>query len=278
MSTNVEVYKGSDTVSLPITVEEAVQQWQEYQRLTTLLLNESDYQSIGKKRFKKKSAWRKYAKAFNITDRVTFEEVHRAEDGFPLWARIRVEARATNGRCAEADHECHTNERCCPASSGMKCGKATWKNHDCCLPNCSGRMHWSHPGDIPATALTRAKNRAISDLIGAGEVSAEEVIGQKPTEEPQDAGEGERASNGPGGASTPQERAKRTEPAPDGAPVKAKLLGKEQRYCDRCAMIVEVRHFQKGEQEWWAHLDEPTKEWHNFELDARPGNDEELFE
>ena len=36
-------------------------------------------------------------------------------------------------------------------------------------------MHWGHPGDVAATALTRAKNRAISDLIGAGEVSAEEI-------------------------------------------------------------------------------------------------------
>jgi len=37
-----------------------------------------------------------------------------------------------------------------------------------------------------ATATTRAKNRAISDLIGAGEVSAEEMDGQRPRDEEND--------------------------------------------------------------------------------------------
>ena len=43
--------------------------------------------------------------------------------------------------------------------------------------NCSrgegGKAHPNH--DIPATACTRATNRAIADLIGAGEVSADEL-------------------------------------------------------------------------------------------------------
>lgn len=159
------------TVALPVSVDEALRQWKDYQDLTELLLNDSDYQRIGTTRFKKKSAWRKYARAFNITDRVTFEHIERAEDGFPLWARIRVEARATNGRTAEADHECHIGERCC----AQPCPKRNWNDHYCCPADCNGRKHWSHPGDLPATALTRAKNRAISDLIGAGEVSAEEM-------------------------------------------------------------------------------------------------------
>lgn len=174
-----EIIPYSETVSLPITVEQAQAQWDEYQRLTQLLLNETDYQKIGSKQFKKKSAWRKYARAFNITDHVTFEHIERSEDGFPLWARIRVEASHPNGRSVEADHECHVKERCCAAASGMLCEKKTWRGHTCCLTNCNGRNHWSHPGDLPATALTRAKNRAISDLIGAGEVSAEEMEGQR---------------------------------------------------------------------------------------------------
>lgn len=162
----------SDTVSLPIPVDEVIHQWEQYQELTRRLLNDTDYQKIGNKQFKKKSAWRKYARAFNITDRVTFEEISRFDDGFPRYARLRVEARAMNGRTAEADQECHVTERCCV----QPCSKRTWKGHECCR-ECDGKRHWSHAGDLPATALTRAKNRAISDLIGAGEVSAEEMEG-----------------------------------------------------------------------------------------------------
>lgn len=173
------------TVTLPISIDEAVKQWQEYQELTKRLLDETDYQGGSDGRaYKKKSAWRKYAKAFNVADRVTFEDIQRAQPGdgsnlppgFPIYARIRVEVKqSTSGRLAEADHECHAGERCCPTAWGESCPKRAWDGHYCCSRGCSGRKHWSHPGDIPATALTRAKNRAISDLIGAGEVSAEEL-------------------------------------------------------------------------------------------------------
>ena len=168
-----------ETVSLPITVTEAIHQWNQYQELTRLLLGDTDYQQIGSKQFKKKSAWRKYARAFNISDEVSAEEIKRSDDGYPLWARLRVKATAPNGRFAEADHECHISERCCQAAQGLPCEKSGWKGHTCCTTGCNGRIHWSHPGDLPATALTRAKNRAISDLIGAGEVSAEEMQGQR---------------------------------------------------------------------------------------------------
>ena len=163
--------EASAMVALPLGVKAAITQWQEYQALTRELLDDSDFQHIGARKFKKKSAWRKYARAFNITDEVTFEHIERSPDGFPLWARVRVKATASNGRTAEADHECHVTERCCDGDCN--------KRHAHCLEGCTGRVHFSHPGDLPATALTRAKNRAISDLIGAGEVSAEEMEGQK---------------------------------------------------------------------------------------------------
>ena len=166
-----------ETVRLPISVDQAISEWDEYQKLTRRLLDESDYQRIGNRQFKKKSAWRKYARAFNIADRIVYEQIERFEDGFPIWARIRVQAQAPNGRTCEADHECHVKERCCLAAAGLPCDKRTWRGHTCCASGCNGRAHWSHPGDLPATATTRAKNRAISDLIGAGEVSAEEATG-----------------------------------------------------------------------------------------------------
>lgn len=166
----------SETVALPVSVDLAIEQWNQYQQLTRRLLDDTDYQKIGTRSFKKKSAWRKYARAFNISDRVTHEEIVRADDGFPIYARIRVTAyHPGTGREAEADHECHILERCCPKRNGDYCEKVRWQSHRCCTADCNGRKHWSHPGDLPATATTRAKNRAISDLIGAGEVSAEEM-------------------------------------------------------------------------------------------------------
>ena len=166
----------TETVTLPVTVDEAVRQWEEYQDLNKRLLDPSDYQRVGDKAFKKKSAWRKYARAYNLTDRVTYEHVERFPDGFPIWARVRVQATAANGRATEADHEAHVTERCCEAARNLPCPKKPPK-HSHCVIGCDGRSHWSHPGDLPATALTRAKNRAIADLIGAGEISADEMTG-----------------------------------------------------------------------------------------------------
>ena len=164
---------------LTVNVDQALAEWEQYQELTRKLLDPTDYQATGSgpnaKKFKKKSAWRKYAKAFALDDHVSFEHIERAPDGYPLWARVRVIASTPDGRSAEGDHECHILERCCDAKFGRVCGKRSWRNHTCCKADCDGRQHWSHPGDIPATALTRAKNRAIADLIGAGEVSAEEM-------------------------------------------------------------------------------------------------------
>ena len=156
-----------------VDVERAMAEWEAYQDLTRRLLTKEDYQKIGNREFKKKSAWRKYARAFNVSCEKVSEEITRGDDGFPLHARIVVRAIDPSGRYQDADQECHISERCCEQARGGKCGNRS-QYHEHCPLGCSGRVHFSHPGDIPATAFTRAKNRAISDLIGAGEVSAEE--------------------------------------------------------------------------------------------------------
>ncbi len=154
-----------------INVDQAIAEWDAYQELTRRLLTDDDYQRIGDKKFKKKSAWRKYAKAFNISCEEISKEIVRAEDGYPIYARVVVRATEPSGRWQDADQECHVTEKCCVAATSRMCSK----RHTHCLPACDGRHHFSHPGDIPAVATTRAKNRAISDLIGAGEVSFEEA-------------------------------------------------------------------------------------------------------
>ena len=154
-----------------IDIDQAVAEWEQYQELTKKLLDASDYQRIGDGEFKKKSAWRKYAKAFNISCEQINEEIVRADDGYPVFARVIVRATEPGGRWQDADQECHVTEKCCAEAQGNTCRK----RHNHCAQGCTGRQHFSHPGDIPATAFTRAKNRAISDLIGAGEISAEEL-------------------------------------------------------------------------------------------------------
>lgn len=161
----------TDIVRPLVTAEQALRAWEEYQALVNALCTEEDYQAIGGKKFRKKSGWRKLARAFNLADRIVCSNIDRDDLGRPLFAGITVEAAAPNGRTATGYHEAHLTERCCPSAYGKSCDH----NHAHCANGCDGWVHWSHPGDIPATAHTRAKNRAIADLIGAGEVSAEEM-------------------------------------------------------------------------------------------------------
>jgi hypothetical protein len=127
----------------------ALKEWEAYQEITEKLLNEKDYQSIGRTKFKKKSAWRKYMKAFRISTKVVEKEIIKDDTGRVIEASFLVRAWMPDGREVEGWGNCSKFER------GF-----TKPNHD-----------------IPATAMTRAVNRAVSDLIGAGEVSAEEMEG-----------------------------------------------------------------------------------------------------
>lgn len=131
-----------------------------YQQITKDILTDDDYQEFevtdkktGKKlikRFKKKSAFRKYQVAFNISDRI-LEEIREDKKDHFVW-RIKVEASTKSGRTSIGVGACSSAER--------------------------GFAHLEH--DVYATAHTRAKNRAISDIMGAGEVSAEEMENAKP--------------------------------------------------------------------------------------------------
>lgn len=134
-----------------VNVELALQQWTIYQELTQHLLDESDYQKIGDRKFKKKSAWRKYMRAFNISTTIQEKEIEKDKHGRVTNATFIIKAISPDGRYAEGWGNCSKFER-----------KFNKPNHD-----------------IPSTAMTRATNRAVSDLIGAGEVSAEEITPEK---------------------------------------------------------------------------------------------------
>ncbi len=129
-----------------VKAKDALSEIRVFEELKSKLLSESDYQNISGKNFIKKSGWRKLALVFNISDQVVENSRRDRPDGsFVCFFRVR--AIAPNGRFSEAVGSCDSKER--------------------------RFAHLEH--DIFATAHTRSKSRAISDLIGAGEISAEEM-------------------------------------------------------------------------------------------------------
>lgn len=125
-----------------------VESMAEYQELCVKLLDDNDWQTIQGKRFPKRSAWRKLAVAYGVSFEIKDRSLFWDDDGNLKSAEFIVRATAPNGRFADGWGACSVAER----NAGRKA------NHD-----------------IPATAETRAKNRAAADLFGMGEVSAEEV-------------------------------------------------------------------------------------------------------
>ena len=153
------------TVDVP-NVEIAKQQWEAYQMLCGKggILDETDYQKIivkekdengdyvsVEREFKKKSAWQKLSRAFNVDTRIVEKEFQRTKTGRINEAYYLVRASLPNGRSVESDALCSRSEK----------GKSKVSDHT-----------------IIATAKTRATNRAISELIGAGEVSSEEMVAE----------------------------------------------------------------------------------------------------
>lgn len=137
-------------VSVPVmplvTAEKAAEQWALFEALKSKLLSSEDYQTIAGKCYIKRSGFRKIAVYFGISDRIINEERADRADGSFIW-RIDVEVVAPNGRSCVGVGACDSRER--------------------------RFAHTEH--DVYATAHTRAKSRAISDLVAGGVVSAEEV-------------------------------------------------------------------------------------------------------
>lgn len=194
------------------SLDRIAEAFKEYQRVCETILDKTDYQVYEGKPRKKKSAWRKLATAFNVSTRVVSEEIERTESRHVLSASYTICAysgpKDNPHRQFEAVGYCDINEKCCPSQRGEKCHKAAWKGHYCCAKGCDGRKHWSHPDhDVKSTAQTRASNRAIADLIGCGEVSAEELTDDAP---PGQNGSGQAHRSPPPSTSTPRAKASGT--------------------------------------------------------------------
>ncbi len=169
--TQVPAQTGAMQPMAPIyELEDAFRQYQEVSRR---LLDASDYQQINNRSFMKKSGFRKLAVAYGVTVELVERVYDRDDNGRIIRAEVMARAHAPNGRAMDGLGACDILEKCCIAA---EC-KNRSQYHSHCAPDCSGVKHFSNPShDLPATAATRATNRACSDLFGMGEVSAEEVV------------------------------------------------------------------------------------------------------
>lgn len=141
-----------------------------YQEAIKALLTPEDYQAIGNRDFKKKSAWRKLATAFRISDEIVNEQLEYDDINQIIRARYRVRCTLPNGRTAEGVGVCSIFDKIRYNPTKNNPADTETPSNFILRGRFSNAEH-----DVPSTAHSRAKNRAIADLIGAGEVSAEEM-------------------------------------------------------------------------------------------------------
>ncbi len=176
-----EIVKSAGLAKPVESTEKLAAYFNEYVKLCQEIVKPEDKQKIivrvdGKeqeKYFTKKSGWRKLATAYCISTREGRREqrVDREDGSFVIESHVIAYSPVTN-REVEGIGKCDSKE----------------------LPG--GDKKLEH--DVSAKAYTRASNRAISDFIGSGESSAEEMepeesdkissakkVGSKTAEEPQ---------------------------------------------------------------------------------------------
>lgn len=126
---------------------EAKRSWDAYIALKQEIAEKNDIQKIGNNEFYKKSYWRKTATFFNLSVEIIKEDQETI--GNNIIYNFTCRATAPNARFSDGSGSCDLMEK--------------------------GRRNSIH--NTRATAETRAYNRAVSNLVGGGEVSAEEVNG-----------------------------------------------------------------------------------------------------
>jgi len=137
----------TSVVPMP-NIKGTVEAMREFQRLKRELLDANDTVMISGKLFIKRSGVRKIEMAFGITHEIVSVKREKAGD---IWiVEVVARARTPLGRVSEDVAVCDSTE--------FLTGKL------------KGTLH-----NIESKATTRAINRAVLDLVGGGEVSAEEV-------------------------------------------------------------------------------------------------------
>lgn len=164
-----DIPKQSGGIVKPIDVEGTLEAFKQFQYIKTKLLSASDFMKFGTdgkptdskdgKGYIKKEGWLKIKTAFGIS--ISLGKPYRtdgedSEGYYYLWT-VPVRATAPNGQYHEAYGACSSRK---PFFSKKHGDKVNPKEEDILL-----------------TAQTVGINRAISGLVGGGELSAEEMAG-----------------------------------------------------------------------------------------------------
>lgn len=150
--TGTELDRLAPGALLPMSVSDAAMTMRVYQDICAAVLTADDWQEAGEggKRFVTRSGFQKLSTAYGLSTAIVSLDVDRDDEGRAVRAHAIVRATHHSGRAAEGDGACERSER--------------------------GRRRSDKPEhDLRATATTRATNRAISNLIAFGQMSAEEV-------------------------------------------------------------------------------------------------------
>jgi len=148
----------------PISIDRLAEAFQKFQEFKGRLLSKDDSITIAGRQYLKKSAWRKWALGCAVSDELlSYERIPPQGKDSEGSFQYRVVARALHKP---------TGRSSVGVAVASRAEKEKW-------------AHEEH--DIFALAHTRAKNRAIADLVGGGEVSAEEMVSEAVAEpvEPQ---------------------------------------------------------------------------------------------
>jgi hypothetical protein len=148
MSDEVKEEQNTTSIVLMPNIKGTVEAMHEFQRLKREVLDTNDTVMISGKLFIKRSGVRKIEMAFGITHEIV--SVKREKVGDVWIVEVVARARTPLGRVSEDVAVCDSTE--------FLTGKL------------KGTLH-----NIESKATTRAINRAVLDLVGGGEVSAEEV-------------------------------------------------------------------------------------------------------
>ena len=169
--TKTEIKIAPNAVVMPaVTGNEALEIWAQYQDLINKICLKEDYQDFKInneiKKFCKKSGWRKIATFFNLSIAI-IEERQESIGQTVVW-HFTIQAIAPSGRFAVGTGSCDIYEKAQIREGKYLCWNKWTKKWEIAQPN---SIH-----NIRTTAETRATNRAISNLVGGGEVSADEII------------------------------------------------------------------------------------------------------
>ena len=154
-----EIVVKEPEIIAPASVEKTLDALKRFEDFKRRVLTEDDYVPIAGKKYIKKSGWLKYALACNISLEKREEREEIRDDGTRVY-HYTYRAIAPSGRFADAVGSASSDER--------------------------DFAHEIH--DVRALAQTRAMERAVSNLVGGGELGAEELLPSKKVIEAKEAG------------------------------------------------------------------------------------------